>query len=92
MDEEGKEWTHKPLEEVWAEMEMCVKKGYTKHLGISNFNGQLINDLLCYAKIKPVVLQIETNPYLPQQSLVETAQKNGIHVIAHTPLARGDGY
>ena len=58
MDPEGKEWTHKSIEEVWTEMEMCVKKGYTKHLGISNFNGQLINDLLCYAKIKPVVLQI----------------------------------
>lgn len=27
-----------------------------------------------------------------QQSLVETAQKNGIHVFAHTPLGRGDGY
>ena len=71
---------------------MCVKKGYAKHLGISNFNGQLITDLLSFCKIKPIALQIETHPYLLQQSLVELAQKNGIHVIAHTPLARGDGY
>ena len=25
-----------------------------------------------------------------QQSLVDLAQKNGVHVVAHTPLARGD--
>lgn len=58
MDPEGKEWMHRPLWEFWEMMETCVKKGYTKHLGISNFNGQMINDLLCYAKIKPVALQI----------------------------------
>lgn len=27
-----------------------------------------------------------------QQGLVEIAQKNNIHVFAHTPLARGDSY
>lgn len=39
-------------------MEECVRKGYTKHLGISNFNGQLISDLLSFAKIKPIANQI----------------------------------
>ena len=73
-------------------METCVKKGYTKHLGISNFNGQLINQLLSFAKIKPVALQIESHPYLLNQPLVEVAQKNGIAVLAYCPLGRGDGY
>jgi diketogulonate reductase-like aldo/keto reductase len=27
-----------------------------------------------------------------QQSLVDTAQKNGIFVFAHTPLGRGESY
>lgn len=27
-----------------------------------------------------------------QQSLVDIAQKNGIHVFAHTPLGRGSGF
>ena len=75
---------------MWAEMEVCVTKGYVKNLGISNFNGQAIMDLLTYCKIKPSVLQIEIHPYLPQTALAELAQKNGIAVIAYTPLVRGE--
>lgn len=71
-------------------MEQCVAKGYVKHLGVCNFNGQLLMELLTTCKIKPAVLQIEVHPYLPNNSLVELAQKNGIVVIAHTPLVRGD--
>ena len=71
-------------------MQKVVAKGYVKNLGISNFNGQSIMDLLTYCKIKPVALQIELHPYLPNTQLVELAQKNGIHVIAYTPLVRGN--
>lgn len=85
------EFNHKPLEEFWAEMELCVTKGYVKHLGVSNINGQLLMELLTFCKIKPVAMQIEVHPYLPNNSLVELAQKNGLTVIAHTPLVRGDG-
>lgn len=89
MEETG-EFNHKPLEEIWAEFELCVTKGYVKHLGISNFNGQLIMDLLTYCKIKPAVLQIEVHPYLPNNAIVEIAQKNGIVVVGYSPLVRGD--
>jgi diketogulonate reductase-like aldo/keto reductase len=46
-------------------------------------------DLLTYCKIKPVALQIELHPYLPQNALVDLAQKNGIAVMAYSPLIRG---
>ena len=71
-------------------MELCVTKGYVRHLGISNFNGQLLMELLTVAKIKPVAIQVEIHPYLPNNPLVELAQKNGIIPIAYTPLIRGD--
>lgn len=92
MDPKGEKFLHRSLEECWAKFELCVKKGYTKHLGISNFNGQALTELLSICKIKPIILQIEIHPYLMQQSLVDVAQKNGLHVFAHTPLARGDSY
>lgn len=88
MDDSG-EFNHKPIEELWGELELCVTKGYIRHLGISNFNGQAIMDLLTYCKIKPVALQIELHPYLANIPLVELAQKNGIVVIAFSPLIRG---
>jgi diketogulonate reductase-like aldo/keto reductase len=70
MDQSTKEWNHRPLEEFWKDMEECVRKGYTKHIAVSNFNGQLLSDLLTFCKIKPIINQIETHPYLPQQPLV----------------------
>jgi len=71
-------------------MELCVTKGYVRHLAVSNFNGQLLTELLTFCKVKPLALQIEVHPYLPNAALVELAQKNGVIVIAHTPLVRGD--
>ena len=71
-------------------MELCVTKGYVKHLGISNFNGQLLMELLTFVKIKPIAIQVEIHPYLPNTPLVQMAQKNGIIPIAYTPLVRGD--
>jgi diketogulonate reductase-like aldo/keto reductase len=47
-------------------------------------------ELLTVCKIKPIALQIEVHPYLPNNAIVDLAQKNGLLVIAHTPLVRGD--
>jgi len=45
----------KSLHQLWGEMEALVDKGLTKSIGVSNFNAQIIWDLLSYCKIKPVV-------------------------------------
>ena len=65
-------------------MEALVGKGLAKSIGISNFNGQLIMDLLRYAKIKPATMQIEHHPYLTQPGLVSLAQEEGIAVTAYS--------
>ena len=38
---------------------------------------------------KPVVNQIELNPFLQQQKIVEFCNKEGIHLTGYCPLARG---
>ncbi len=43
-------------------MEALVEKGLCKNIGISNYSGGLIMDVLTYAKIKPAVLQVEMHP------------------------------
>ncbi|MCJ1479527.1 NAD(P)H-dependent D-xylose reductase (XR) [Lambiella insularis] len=72
------------IQETWTAMESLVEKGLTKSIGISNFNGQLIMDLLRYAKITPATLQIEHHPYLTQEGLVKLAQENGMRVTAYS--------
>lgn len=51
-----------PLHKLWPEMERMVDLGLTKSIGVSNFNTQLIMDLLTYARIPPACNQIELNP------------------------------
>jgi len=72
------------IQETWTAMEALVEKGLARSIGISNFNAQLILDLLRYAKIRPATLQIEHHPYLTQPGLVDFAQKEGITVTAYS--------
>ena len=65
-------------------MESLVQKGLSKSIGISNFNGALIMDLLRYAKVVPATLQIEHHPYLTQPGLVKLAQESGMAVTAYS--------
>ncbi|MCJ1409113.1 NAD(P)H-dependent D-xylose reductase (XR) [Ptychographa xylographoides] len=72
------------IQETWTAMESLVEKGLSKSIGISNFNGSLIMDLLRYAKIVPATLQIEHHPYLTQEGLVKLAQDEGMAVTAYS--------
>lgn len=73
-----------PILDTWRAMEALVKKGKVKSIGISNFTGALIEDLLRGAKIPPAVLQIEHHPYLQQKRLVEWVQSKGIAITAYS--------
>ena len=51
-------------------MEKLVDDGLVKHLGVSNFNAKQVEDVLEYARIKPVMNQVELHPLLAQRKLV----------------------
>ena len=72
------------IQETWTAMESLVEKGLAKSIGISNFQAQLVYDLLRYAKIRPATLQIEHHPFLVQQELLNLAKKEGIAVTAYS--------
>jgi len=72
------------IQETWTAMESLVEKGYAKSIGVSNFQGSLILDLLRYAKVRPATLQIEHHPYLVQPTLLKLAKEQGIAVTAYS--------
>jgi len=78
----------KPLHVLWGQLESLVDKGLTKSLGLSNFNLQLIADLLCYARHKPVCNQIELHPFVVQEELVKFLFDQHIFPVAYCPLGR----
>ncbi|KAI9323542.1 xylose reductase [Dichotomocladium elegans] len=80
------EFEASPMHECWREMEKIVESGKARNIGVSNFNVQMLLDLLTYAKIKPASLQIELHPYLQQTRLVEWVKKQGIQITAYSSL------
>lgn len=82
---DGKVYTQNtPIAETWAAMEELVDEGLAKNIGISNFSGGLIIDLLRTARIPPAVLQIEHHPYLVQQPLLDLCKTLGIAITAYS--------
>ncbi|CAG60240.1 GRE3 [Nakaseomyces glabratus] len=75
---------HVPIIDTYRALEQCVEEGLIKSIGISNFSGSLVQDLLRQCKIKPVALQVEHHPYLTQEHLVEYCKDNGIQVVAYS--------
>lgn len=72
------------IQETWTAMEKLQQQGLARSIGISNFQGQLIMDLLRYATIKPATLQIEHHPYLTQRGLISYAESQGIRITAYS--------
>lgn len=44
--------------ETWSGMEECVKAGYTKSIGLSNFNKDQTERIITSGNIPPAVLQV----------------------------------
>lgn len=82
--EKGFEFEDVPIADTYKALEDLVDQGLIKSLGVSNFQGSLLWDLLRGCRIKPVALQIEHHPYLVQKNLVEYAQKQNIWVVAYS--------
>ena len=73
-----------PMHETWAQMEAMVEEGLARNIGVSNFNAQMLMDMLAYCKIPPSLLQVELHPYLQQDTYVKWVQKQGIAVTAYS--------
>lgn len=67
-------------------MEEQVDAGRAKSIGVSNFNANQVEKLLKSARIKPSCLQVELHVSLQQKDLVRYCQRNGLVVVAYSPL------
>lgn len=75
--------------DTWRGFEQAHKQGKILSLGVSNFEEKHIEALKKYAKIMPVVNQIEFHPGYNQLETVEYCQKNGMLVQGWSPLGHG---
>lgn len=70
--------------------EKAYKEGKIRAIGISNFEGKYIKELLEKCEIKPQVIQVEAHPYFTQDELRKTLDKENIKLMSWYPLGHGD--
>ena len=76
--------------EAYKAMEDAVKAGKVRAIGLSNFDGERLDDVLKNAEIKPQVMQVELHPYYQQNDLKEKLKPYGTKLESWYPLGHGD--
>lgn len=77
--------------ETWEALIELREAGLVRSIGVSNFTAEAIERLIRETGVAPVVNQVETHPYFPQNELRSFLR---VHDIAHeswSPLAAGSG-
>src|SRR5437868_3355538 len=78
-----------PLAETMGAMCRMKRGGYARHIGISNFTVQLIEEAVKLSSEPIVTNQIEWHPYLDEETVRAACKRHGIAVTAYCPIARG---
>jgi hypothetical protein len=74
--------------ETYRALQDAVEKGIVKQIGVSNYGVKTLKELLEWdgLKVKPSYNQIELNPWLQHNDIVDLCAKEGIIVQAYTPF------
>ena len=84
---------HQPYNDyigAYKAMEKAQKEGKVKSIGISNFYGEQLDDILTKCKVKPAVNQVECHPYFDQRDLMKKLEPYGTKIEAWYPLGHGN--
>lgn len=83
---------HQPYGDVmgaWRALEEAYHAGKIRAIGVSNFYADQLKNLELTMTVKPVVNQIEVNPWYQQPTEVAFNQREDVRVEAWAPFAEG---
>ena len=75
---------------AWPGMQRAKEAGYTKSIGISNFNVGEIEELLGEADTPPAVNQIQFSPWKYRRGLLDACEEHDIALEPYSPLNTAD--
>ena len=84
-------WPHDgvPLADQIGLLNDTMKVGKVRHIGVSNFNRQLLDQAIRLSAAPLVTNQFEYHPYLNQSLLADATRKAGLAVTAYCAMAVG---
>ena len=74
---------------AWPGMERAHERGYARSIGVSNFSVGELDELLAVAETRPVVNQVQFNPFVYRRSLLEACGERDVALEAYSPLGTG---
>jgi 2,5-diketo-D-gluconate reductase B len=81
-----------PMRDVIKALCEAKRRGYARHIGVSNFTVALLDEAMALTSEPLVTNQIELHPFIDQNKIVAACKKHGMTVTAYAPLARGKGF
>ena len=85
---------HQPFSDVygaWRALEELYDAGVLRAIGVSNFPPDRLVDICSFARIRPMVNQVETHPHDQQTEAHEWMVKYGVQHEAWAPFGEGRG-
>ena len=85
---------HQPFSDyygAWRALEELYAEGKLRAIGVSNFLPGRLVDLCSFARIRPMVNQVETHPHNQQKVAHEWMTKYGVQHEAWAPFGEGRG-
>lgn len=85
---------HLPLSDyygAWRALEELYEEGKIRAIGVSNFYPDRLVDICSFARIKPMVNQVETHPFNQQVEAKKWMDKYGVRIEAWAPFGEGRG-
>ena len=80
---------HVPLQETLGALAHAKQIGLARHIGVSNFTVALIEEATKVCREPLVCDQVEYHPYLDQAKVREACERNGMALVAYSPVAKG---
>ncbi|WP_181706576.1 aldo/keto reductase [Chthonobacter rhizosphaerae] len=77
------------LEEAVEQLVAAREKGYTRGIGISNFNREQVDRAAAASGGTLATNQVEYHPFIDQTPLLETLRRHKMALTAYSPLAQG---
>jgi diketogulonate reductase-like aldo/keto reductase len=82
-------WPQRGPTWAWPGMERSRELGYTRSIGVSNFNAGELEALYTAATIPPAVNQVQFSPFKYRRALLEACQDRNVALEAYSPLGTG---
>ncbi|WP_102958483.1 aldo/keto reductase [Mangrovicella endophytica] len=78
-----------PLEESVEALNEAKARGLTRHIGVANFTGAMLDEAVAISAAPIVCNQVEYHPFLSQETVLDACRRHAAGLVAYSPLGRG---